>query len=81
MFMVPSAAEIVQQQQPANEQQQRQEQEHVPEPSAAERLLAGGAAGALSRTITAPIDRVKILFQAGGWLALFPTPRSFVSVR
>jgi len=35
----------------------------VPEPSAAERIVAGGAAGALSRTITAPIDRVKILFQ------------------
>ena len=28
-----------------------------------ERLVAGGAAGALSRVLTAPIDRVKILFQ------------------
>ena len=36
---------------------------HAPEPLAMERLVAGGAAGALSRVLTAPIDRVKILFQ------------------
>jgi solute carrier family 25 protein 42 len=37
--------------------------DEAPEPFAWERLLAGGAAGALSRVATAPIDRVKILFQ------------------
>lgn len=36
---------------------------HAPEPLTMERLVAGGGAGALSRVLTAPIDRVKILFQ------------------
>lgn len=45
-----------------------------------ERLVAGGAAGALSRVTTAPIDRVKLLFQVNATAAQRFTPSSAMSV-
>lgn len=30
-------------------------------------LVAGGVAGAISRTGTAPLDRIKVFLQVGGW--------------
>ena len=41
-----------------------------------ERLLAGGAAGALSRVATAPIDRVKLLYQVNATATATLTPRT-----